>query len=629
MDVERLRGRGTEPGAALGLLTAAVTVILLQSFRVFVPYLVFEVDQSERTTLATYGVIVFALAFVGAILVRLAGVRTTLVTGLILMAGSRLALQFIDAPDARWMLGAAAVVASAWVLMVVLPAGGMAHAYGIALGFAIDLAIRSMRDTLDLPWMPGAGADVTAIVLVGIAIAAASFAVSRSQIDSNEATWRGSLHFLGIGSGFALWLVAAGNIGMAELRSGFGLPGSIALIFLGILIAVLATPAASGAGESRIDGRWFSLIFGMAGAGATLIWVTSSLRWLELLAVPVFVGAVTALTMHAAVASAAASTPWRWRTGSLLTVGLLLQTAFVFFYFARSGPMQLYLAPLAVLTFSRLAASRSQARAESQRAWSRPLVTAVGAIALVVVAWSVIDEPVIVATPADSDRVTVMTFNIQEGFSPDNFWSLETTAQLIEAHDPDVVVLQETTRGWLVMSSVDQVRWLAERLDMDFVYGGASHDGLWGNAVLTRLPIDSSETVLFSTTQNLRRGAIAVEVETASGSLLVIGTHLDNLRNGVDTRLEQLGELFAFWRGRGPAIIAGDLNADPDSPEWQVLAGTGFVDAAGDDPATTSEDERRIDYIFVTPDITIESYQVPDVWVSDHRPVVVELTVPT
>jgi endonuclease/exonuclease/phosphatase family metal-dependent hydrolase len=54
----------------------------------------------------------------------------------------------------------------------------------------------------------------------------------------------------------------------------------------------------------------------------------------------------------------------------------------------------------------------------------------------------------------------------------------------------------------------------------------------------------------------------------------------------------------------------------------------GFVDSAGDVSTSTSEDARRIDYVFVTPDISTSDYTVPDVWVSDHRPVIVELAMP-
>ncbi len=130
----------------------------------------------------------------------------------------------------------------------------------------------------------------------------------------------------------------------------------------------------------------------------------------------------------------------------------------------------------------------------------------------------------------------------------------------------------------------------------------------------------------YSVTDNLRRSALAVDVETANGNLLVIDTHLDNPSEATEVRLQQIDESIAFWDGATPAIIAGDFNADPGSPEWQAMIDAGLVDSGGSTTETTSEDERRIDYIFVTPDLTVSNYVVPDIWTSDHRPVVVEIS---
>jgi endonuclease/exonuclease/phosphatase (EEP) superfamily protein YafD len=58
------------------------------------------------------------------------------------------------------------------------------------------------------------------------------------------------------------------------------------------------------------------------------------------------------------------------------------------------------------------------------------------------------------------------------------------------------------------------------------------------------------------------------------------------------------------------------------------MSDAGFVDSGDGVTETTSEDERRIDYIWITPDLQANAYTVPDVWVSDHRPVVVEVAMP-
>jgi endonuclease/exonuclease/phosphatase family metal-dependent hydrolase len=610
---------------SLAALAATVTLVVLQAYRVFVPYLVFEIDQSERTTLATIAVIVFGLTFCGALLFRLLGPRGTLALAAVVLIAGRLCIQFSSDPGIRWKLGAATVVAGFWLLIVLLPQGGRSVGIGVGVAFLIDLMMRALRGTLDLPWMPGLAAHLATILIVTVLALAAYACAQSGRITNSEASLMPTFRFIGLGSGLALWLVAAGNPGFAEVRSEFDLSGAFALLASGTLAAIWFESTALTGWHGGSDGRAIALALGCLGALAMGAWIYGDSRWLDLAMTPVLAFTVTMLTMRSATSSGQSTVSGRWRCGAALTVGMLLQTGFVFLYFARSAPMGLLLIPLVILTVATLAREESV---------PLPLPTprrvkigfSAAVMAVVIVTLVLAGETDSPAEARDLSGLRVMTFNIQEGFSNENIWSLEETARTIEEHDPDIVVLQEITRGWLVMSSVDEVRWLADRVEMDFAYSGNSHDGLWGNAILSRLPIVSTDAVVYSTTDNLRRGAVAVEVQTDTGNLVVIDTHLDNPRGSVDVRLEQITELLGFWDGITPAIIAGDFNADPGSPEWQTLSDAGFIDSGEGSSETTSEDERRIDYIWITPNLQVDSYTVPVVWVSDHRPVVADLS---
>lgn len=612
----------------VGTLAATVTLVVLQAYRVFVPYLVFEIDQSERTTLATIAVAVFALTFCGALLVRLLGLQTTLVIAVGTLIIGRLTIQFSSDPGIRWKLGAVTVIACFWLFIVVLPQGGSHFAIGVGIAFLLDLIARALRGTLDVPWMPGFGEHVATVLIVAVLGLAASTFIRSGQLSPIESPFMPTARSIGLGSGIALWLVSAGNPGFAMVRSELNLPGAFVLIAFGVLTAVWLEATAPAAWFGGGDGRAAALAMGLLGALCIGAWTYGDTRWLDLAMIPVFAFAVTALTMRSAISPGPSTLTGRWRCGTALTIGMLLQTAFVFLYFARSAPMPLLLVPLIILTITGLAGGEQVPQALNT---PRLLKLGFGAatLAVLVIALVLAGDSGSPSEAAGSSGVRVMTFNIQEGFSNENLWSLEETARTIEAHDPDIVVLQEITRGWLVMSSSDEVHWLADRLKMDFAYGGNSHDGLWGNAILSRLPIVSTDAVVYSTTDNLRRGAVAVEVQTENGNLVIIDTHLDNPEEAVEVRLAQIAELIEFWNGATPAIVAGDYNADPGSPEWQAMIDAGFIDSGGDTTETTSEDERRIDYIFVTPDLKVESYTVPDIWTSDHRPVVVDITLPS
>ena len=88
--------------------------------------------------------------------------------------------------------------------------------------------------------------------------------------------------------------------------------------------------------------------------------------------------------------------------------------------------------------------------------------------------------------------VRVMSYNLHQGFDVHGSHGLENIAKVIQAEDPDIIALQEVSRGWVVNGSVDMLVWLSQRLEMDYVWGPAA-DPVWGNAVLSRLPIISSQ----------------------------------------------------------------------------------------------------------------------------------------
>ncbi|HEU5425086.1 MAG TPA: endonuclease/exonuclease/phosphatase family protein, partial [Nitrolancea sp.] len=129
---------------------------------------------------------------------------------------------------------------------------------------------------------------------------------------------------------------------------------------------------------------------------------------------------------------------------------------------------------------------------------------------------------------------------------------------------------------------------------------------------------------------NLKRSVVSARVETAAGPLWIYGTHLDNPVGATQVRLDQTRELIRFWNKRSPALLLGDLNADPGDPVFGLFDGAGLVDLGRQLPpgSSTSSDARLIDHILATPDLTLQSIHVPDTWASDHRPLVASISLP-
>ena len=203
----------------------------------------------------------------------------------------------------------------------------------------------------------------------------------------------------------------------------------------------------------------------------------------------------------------------------------------------------------------------------------------------------------------------------------------ERVREWLERLDPDVVALQEVLRG----APRDQLLELFGGSGFHLDFAAATRywrdsSVLFGNAVASRYPIqDRDEKALPDAGDGERRVALSVTIATPHGPLGLTCTHLNwKLHHGW-VRERQVVALADFARARRPGlelppVIAGDLNAEPDSAEIRYLTGlqslegrsAHFYDAwrvAGDgSPGFTwsnrnpyariaIEPDRRIDYV--------------------------------
>ena len=103
---------------------------------------------------------------------------------------------------------------------------------------------------------------------------------------------------------------------------------------------------------------------------------------------------------------------------------------------------------------------------------------------------------------------------------------MEALAQVIERENPDIIGLQEVSRGWVVNGSTDMLAWLSRRLRMQAI-SGPTADLQRGNALLTKLPIvDSQLQALPTADLLLKRGFIYAELDIGQGNTIsFVDTH--------------------------------------------------------------------------------------------------------
>ena len=227
------------------------------------------------------------------------------------------------------------------------------------------------------------------------------------------------------------------------------------------------------------------------------------------------------------------------------------------------------------------------------------------------------------AIPGTGYPVRVMTYNLHNGFNTFGYLGLEAIAKTIEAQQPDIVALQEVSRGWVVNGSADTLTWLSQRLDMPYV-SGPTADPLLGNALLSRYPIGQYQ-LHFLPTADLpyRRGFIFAEIIVGRNQTLnVIATHFHHPPDGGEIRQQQAQTILDTGPNQAHTIIMGDFNATPDTPEIALIGQAGFSDILADVEANTTfpslNSDRQIDYIWLTSDLTADAITIPRSLASDH-----------
>ncbi|MEU8663591.1 endonuclease/exonuclease/phosphatase family protein [Actinoplanes philippinensis] len=193
---------------------------------------------------------------------------------------------------------------------------------------------------------------------------------------------------------------------------------------------------------------------------------------------------------------------------------------------------------------------------------------------------------------------------------------------------PDVLVVQEAPRRF---------RWrqkcaaLASETGLVVAAGGLPS---LGNLLLVSLRVAVRRTWCMRyplTPGRHLRGAVFAEGAVRGATFTVSGSHLA-------TDAAERPSQAQHWKTEldtlsGPVIVAADLNEGPGGGAWRTVEDG--LSGSGDDVATfpAGAPSRRIDALFVSPDVTIERYEIISTdqarVASDHLPIVADLLLPS
>lgn len=536
-------------------------------------------------------------------------------------------------------------------------------------GLAADVLLTAGTATFDPTWDSGPLTTAGVLALVG---AAAAFLVAGSRRSAQRAegdpdagsppdesegdptSWCPPSApvlgpALGLGTALALHLIALGNPAAVAARSGLPLLVASVVCTLGQVVALGIGPRLAARFRGRGD-RLVVLGCGVAVSSAGLSALWSPARAIASLFVLQTALAVLVARTCTLPPDGGGETPGRSDRGSrqgtggravsAVVGGVLLTCVLVFFHFASydlslAGARPLLPILAGVGLFRTALAKPREALPPDRSAVALALVT-VGSVSVLLgfsSAGGTSPDPSRVDRAPESVRV--MTWNLHGGVAPSGRVDLDAFVEVLEEERPDLLALQEISRGWTVFGGHDVLDPLARRTGLDCVFGPTAGD-LWGNAICSRLPILSHETGSLPPDLPLDRGWISVDVEVGGRPLTFVSTHLHHPAEGGAVREVQVEALGQTWlRPRG-TILAGDFNARPGRPEIEAIAAFGFRDvvasaglrgAAG--WTSPAEDPvQQIDYVWLSDDLEAKDVVVRREAASDHRAIVATVSFP-
>ncbi len=224
--------------------------------------------------------------------------------------------------------------------------------------------------------------------------------------------------------------------------------------------------------------------------------------------------------------------------------------------------------------------------------------------------------------------ISILTYNIRTGLGMDGVRDLDRIAQVIQQFHPDIVALQEVDVATRRSGGLNEAQALARRTGLQaYFFPAMPFDGGWyGIAILTNLRVIRKDTLPLPGEPRVA-GVLYILPPRTTGldTLLFIATHLDTK---AIFRRKSLPILHHFIERNShlTAILAGDLNAPPDSPTLTALNDDWFLPPEEKGLRTYPADnpQVQIDYILVRPAgaWTVLQAEVGTAPVaSDHRPV--------
>ncbi|MFX0014423.1 MAG: endonuclease/exonuclease/phosphatase family protein [Promethearchaeota archaeon] len=229
-------------------------------------------------------------------------------------------------------------------------------------------------------------------------------------------------------------------------------------------------------------------------------------------------------------------------------------------------------------------------------------------------------------TLGETPSITVLTYNIQQGYSEDGIKNIDGQLHVIKAINPDIIGLQECDTARIANGNMDVVRYFANNLNMYSYYGPKTVTGTFGIALLSKYPIMNPNT-FFMSSEGEQAATITAQIKVGTILLNAFVTHLGN-----GGPLVQQEEILDRIEGKNNLILIGDFNFRPGTIQYNktmsnlndswLISQTSNLEYLDDIEYNIN---RRIDHIFVSFGVAVSECEYIVSKESDHPAVWAEI----
>ncbi len=197
-------------------------------------------------------------------------------------------------------------------------------------------------------------------------------------------------------------------------------------------------------------------------------------------------------------------------------------------------------------------------------------------------------------------------------------------------HEYDIVGLQELDSGSHRTGFINLSEFLAEQARFPYWHHQVNRNlgrlAQHGHALLSRIQPDAVEEYPLPGLIP-GRGALLMRFGHGDEALAVMMVHLALGRGARRRQLDFVAERLSEFRH---AVLMGDMNSEPGSPEMRTLFARSHLREPMEALSTfpSWRPRRSIDHILVTPELEVEGCQVLPERYSDHLPIAMQLRLP-